>query len=335
MQAITVNASSSTPQPAAAKPAVLLSYVTYDPDPVKDITTYLPGWEVVWSGIETYDGNYAFIAQQTGTNTYALAIRGSLPPQDIFKKWDAFANWVIQDMDVVVTASWPYANNPDAIIAQGTANAFSNIQGMQDALGSGLTITEYLGKYVVAPGHQLIITGHSLGGNIANVYASFFVSNFANTGYSVSNVSLFTFAAPAAGNAAYANDLDAKLPNAWHYHNFNDIVPCFPVSLMVGTVAYHYIPQPDAGAISFTLDGKTVTLREAFLILAGTFYLYGYQQQSNNYFIFNTQLDPDYTSNTVTDFFQQVGSQHHLQHYATFLGVTIPTATLLAAPVPA
>lgn len=330
MQAITINANSTTPQPAAAKPAVLLSYVTYDPDPVNDIATYLPGWKVVWNGVQTEDGNYAFIALETATSTYALAIRGSLPPQDVFDNWDAFANWVLEDMDVITTVSWPYSSIPKAIISNGTNTSFTNLQGMQDSLGSGQSITEYLNQNVITPGKQLIITGHSLGGNIANVYASYLVSSIANTNYSLSNLSLFTFAAPAAGNGAFANDLDAKLTNAWHYHNFNDIVPCFPVCVLVGTVAYQYIPQPDAGAITTTIDGVTVSLREAFLILAGTFYIYGYQQQNRNYFVFNTTLDKDYTSNTMDDFFQQAGYQHHLQNYAGYLGVTIPNATLVA-----
>jgi len=316
-----------------AQVAVFLSYVAYSTDASKDISTYLPGWKVVWNGIQTNDGNYAFIAVDPTGETYGLAIRGSLNPEDIFKNWDAFANWILEDLDVITRVNWPYASTPNALIASGTNTAFTNVQTMQDSLGSTLSIDDYLITNAIKPGKQLIITGHSLGANIANVYTSYFVYTLTQQSLSNSNVSLYTFAAPAAGNADFAKDLDTKLPSAWHYQNSNDIIPNFPVSQTIIKTAFLYTPSPDASAITVSYNGYTVSLREAFILLAGVFLFYGYQQQANNYTTFYTILDPAYESNTAADWFGQAASQHHLNNYGAFLGVNVPKGATAAETV--
>jgi len=59
------------------------------------------------------------------------------------------------------------------------------------------------------------------------VFASYFVTAMAKP-HNFQHTYLYTFAAPGAGNADYANNLDSKLANAWHYENANDIIPKFP-----------------------------------------------------------------------------------------------------------
>lgn len=311
--------------PGSSQTAVILSYVSYLTNPVTEISEYLDGWQIVWNGQETEDGNYAFVAKDSNSDTYALAIRGSLPVTQVFQNWYTFANWVIEDLDVVTTVSWPYAASSNARIANGTNTAFNNILGMQDTLGSGLNITQYLLNNVYNADSLLMITGHSLGGNLANVYASYFASKIANATYAQNNLSLYTFAAPAAGNSDYATDLDTKLPNAWHYHNDLDIVPSYPVFSLIGLVSLLYIPSPAASQISVTIEGVTVSLREAFLVQAGAFLYIGYTQQTNNYIIFSNPLDPSFEQNTMEDFFQQAGAQHAILNYIKYLGVNMPS----------
>ncbi|TWW00079.1 lipase family protein [Chitinophaga pinensis] len=95
---------------------------------------------------------------------------------------------------------------------------------------------------------------------MANVFTSFFLS-LGQRLLPSSNISLYTFAAPAAGNSAFAIALDRKLPNAWHYHNANDLVPDFPTfdGLVYSSLLYN--PSPSAGAITTTYKGHTVSLR--------------------------------------------------------------------------
>ncbi|GAA3954939.1 hypothetical protein GO495_28420 [Chitinophaga oryziterrae] len=312
-------------QTTLAQTAVMLSAVTYSTDPQQDIDTLLPGWSIVWDGIQTSDGNYAFIATDPSEEYYALAVRGSLPPFDVFDNWDAFANWVLEDLDVITQVSWPYlaSGNGSALISQGAYTSFDNVLNMQDQLGSGQLIFDYLKNNAVIPGKQIIITGHSLGGNIANVYASYFVTSIAQENYTSDNISLFTFAAPAAGNSDFATDLDNKISTAWHYENANDIVPKFPASFSVLLTAFLFDPAPSASEITVNYQGYTISLREAFILLSGVFYFYGYQQPSLNYTVFPNALDENYQSNTLEDWFDQAGAQHALSNYAGYLGVTL------------
>lgn len=307
-----------------AKTAVQLCSMTLSANPVKDIENLMPDWKIVWNGIETAVANYAFIAVDKPGENYVLAIRGSVPDDGTFSDWDVFANWVLEDLGVGTQASWLYASTPQARISTGAFLGFMSMLDMKDSLGSGLSITDYLLANITGKGKKLTITGHSLGGNIANVYSSFYVQLLMQQGRPTDNISLYTFAAPAAGNADFATDLDAKLPAAWHYHNINDIVPNFPVFDRLVFTSLMYLPQPLAAEITVNYNGSTVTLREAFLMLAGAFQQLGYQQPTNNYTFFSTDLDTDFESNTVGDWFGQAGIQHQLFNYANYLGVKLP-----------
>ena len=310
-------------QQTAAQNAVTLCAVTNSADPVTDINYYLPGWKIVWDGIQTPEGNYAFIAVDPAEENYALAIRGSLSGK-IFGNWDVFSNWVLEDFDVLTQVSWRYATTSTPKISNGANIAFNNLLKMQDSLGSGLSIKDYLLTNAVKPGKQVIITGHSLGGNIANVYTSYFITTITEAKYSSGNVSLYTFAAPAPGNGDFATDLDAKLPTAWHYQSINDAIPNFPVADNVFQLGNKYQPKPVASAIIFTNDGNTISLRDGLIILSGILTLCGYKQQANNYKIFPTDLNKSFVDNTVKDWLSQAGSQHQISNYATYLDVELP-----------
>ena len=318
-------------QLANAQVAVQLCALASAADPVNEIDNLLPGWEIVWNGKQTIDCNYAFVAKNADGN-YALAIRGSVPPFGNFNDWDVFANWVLEDLDVVTMSQWSFASTPKPLISTGASIAFTNLLFMTDTLGSNQFVTDFLLANAVGNGKQLMITGHSLGGNIASVFASYYVEILKKKGQSTSNVSLFTFAAPAAGNADFATDLDAKLPTAWHYENLNDLVPKFPVFAGLVVTSLMYIPQPTASDIYLSYKDQKMSLREAFLLLAGALLQQGYQQPSNNYTLFNTDLYSKYEDNTVEAWFDQAGAQHQIINYAKYLGVKLP-ASLAMQPL--
>jgi hypothetical protein len=77
---------------------------------------------------------------------------------------------------------------------------------------------------------QLLIAGHSLGGNLAGVLAPWVVANAPAFGGSSpvsslpSSMQVITFAAPTAGNSAFATFLNNQ-KNYQPYFNYNDIVP--------------------------------------------------------------------------------------------------------------
>ena len=277
----------------------------------------LPGWNIVWDGGRTTDGNYAFIAADLAKETYVLTIAGSLMTTGTFTKdWDFFANWVLEDFNVLTKKNWPYATTANPSITDGAYLAFQNLQTMQDSKGSNLHIAEYLANAIYNE-KRVIITGHSLGGLMANVFASYFISTLTSSDY----VSLYTFAAPAAGNGDFATDLDAKLPNAWHYQCSNDIIPNFPVAADIKNVASMYTPQPLAANIPVTRQGNPMMLDKAILLIRDVLLLYGYKQQARNYTILTTDLNdlPNNEGNTFKDWLAQAGSQHVIENYAAHL----------------
>lgn len=317
------NKASNGNQQTVAQNSVKLCAVAVLTDPASSINKYLSGWRIVWNGKETIDGNYAFIATDLAEETYALAIRGSLAG-DPFSNWDVFANWFVEDFDVITQKPWPYATTAKAKISNGSHIAFNNLLNMQDSGKSGLSVTDYLITNAIKKGKKVIITGHSLGGNIADVYTSYFIATITKANLSSGNVSLYTFAAPAPGNGDFATDLDAKLPTAWHYQSLNDVIPNFPVAADIRQLVNLYSPAPDAAVIKFNYKGNNIGLPFAINAIADVLSLSGYKQQTNNYTKFPTALYGKDEKNTVGDWLGQAGYQHQIFNYATYLGVTLP-----------
>ncbi|MBC9909668.1 lipase family protein [Chitinophaga varians] len=315
--------------PTHAKTAVLLSAIAYSAHVRADLDKHLPGWSLVWEGYETVDGNFGFIAVDPTGEFYGLAFRGSLPPTDIFKDWDAFANWILEDLDVISLATWHYTTYGTASISAGANRAFNNVASMKDKLRTGSSgIYNFLKTQAVSQNKKVIITGHSLGGNIANVYTSYFVTALQREGIRYDGTYLFTFAAPAAGDTTFATDLDNKVSNAWHYENVNDVIPKFPVVSTMIMASLLYVPSPSSEDIMITYDGYQMSLRDGYLLLTGLLYGFGYMQQALHYVLFNSDLDPRYRRNTLTDYFRQMGAQHAMGKYSGYLGVHVDAALL-------
>jgi hypothetical protein len=281
-------------------------------------TNYYPKCEVVWSANLTSDDNYAYIAR-TPTNEFFLAVRGSLPFEvsgSIVINWGVIANWLLEDCDVYSQAPWPYAAGA-ARVASGTMTAFRNLLTATDIMGSGLTAYDYLKQNAVKQGHPVYITGHSLGGNIANSYASYFAYQLEADGLSNSNNYLYSFAAPAAGNQDFAADLDRKFPTtrSFHYEIDNDIIPKFPVQARIDGVANMFSPSPEAANIH--LADTFINLKEllegvAITIAAAVASPYAAQGTITS---MPYPFNDDYVSNTFGDWFNQASYQHTCIHY--------------------
>lgn len=303
--------------------AAQFAMITYCDDPANSVKTNMPGWGIIWNGIETEDGNYAFIAYSPD-NYFVLAIRGSLPPWDIFTSWDAFANWVLEDLDIITQVDWPYSYVPDALISSGMYRAFNSLTSMQDSYGSGHTITQYLLQYAAPTNAPIVIAGHSLGGAMSNVYASYLNWQLAQDGYAGNNANsfLYSFAAPAAGTQPFAQDLDNKFPGgqSFHFDIDNDIAPKFPVSLTVVLLAALYIPAPAADEIDVTYHGYTISLADALVGLGGILAYYEYEQPGNNYCILSYALSGLYTASTFDDWISEAAYQHSVDHYVSAVG---------------
>ena len=302
--------------------ACVLSEVTYFSHQQDTLDKYLAGWRIIWNPV-AISGNHAFVA--TDGSNYALAIRGSL----LEFSWDAFDNWIYQDMNVATQRKWEFTDNiPGAKVSQGVYQGWQNMNNLKDTL-TGKTLWQFLDS-IITRDTPLYITGHSLGGNLATIYASWLSSDFKTSGHPRTNINVITFAAPAAGNAAFADDFNKKFPRSMRYENTNDMVPKFPVANSVGDLGNLYDPVPAAADISVGYKFLTVKLSTVFTTMK--FALKGLEITNGN----SVYTQPDGAGNSITiplsgknktneiaDWFAEAGYQHSVEQYAAAVGAPV------------
>lgn len=303
------------------KTAVTLATISYCDDVQPSLNANLPGWTAAWVPTAPIYGNTAFIAYD-GHSQYAVAIRGSL----LSFTWQAFYNWFYQDLDVFYQVPWTIGGDSKAMIARGASNGLNDLTGLVD--GNGVSMISFL-ESVLVSGTSLTVTGHSLGGNLATVLAPWLYYTLKQANKSVP-MSVYTFAAPAAGNQAFANDYDKLFGgSSWRYQLQNDIIPMFPVPAQVLIVSMWYSPAPLASALSVQYQGYTVTLQEAYFLISGAIgvseYSYGsYYTQTNQTqgsVQLTTSLCNQWQQNTIDAYFNTVSCYHSIQNYAKAVGL--------------
>lgn len=311
------------------KKAMQLASITYcslnGPNSVKNtLNQYLPTMKLVWEPVEAVQGEYAFIA--LNGSQYIIAIRGSI----LNFSWGAFDNWFKQDFNIFEQVPWKYTDDSseNPMISKGSNEGIDNLNKLKDKNGD--TILDFLKKYAFPYGKLLAVTGHSLGANLATVYAPYLRYELLKSGYTLPGIfSVLTFAAPCSWNAAFAKQFDANFTNSWRYYNIIDVVP-YSATNIAGIGLLYPSPAPNAADISVTYDGITVTLQEACvaiaLALAGTETYYGSTYTEVNQHRGSVALNLDKTifpvtgTSLVEQFFEQVGQQHAHNHYLAWLG---------------
>ena len=178
------------------------------------------GWDEIWvpAKPKRLPGNYAIVFQaQAQPTLLALAIQGTQDFKDI-----------LEDFHVVPQRPFPPIEG--AAIAAGSHGGLHDLLELAGTYkGAPTTLGSLLGS--IPAGSSLLVTGHSLGGNLASVMAPWIAANVAAFGPNPTplaslpkNLTTITFAAPTAGNAAFAQFLDAN-PERYRAHfNRNDVV---------------------------------------------------------------------------------------------------------------
>ena len=301
--------------------ACIFSEISYCPDPQQQLDKYMPGWRVVWNPLSV-GGNYAFVA--TDSIRYVIAVRGSL----LSFTEDAFNNWVTNDLNVMTQDNWPYCSTEKAAISHGSYIAWQNLERMRDRK-SGKSLWSFLSEKVTDQ-NPLILTGHSLGGNLAMVYASYLWSKFDKSGHQKNNINVITFAAPAPGNSSFAEDFNTKFPVSERIENRNDVVPKFPCSNKITKLAELYIPQPSASDVSVGYRNMTTKLSNVFTLMSSALAIlelqsnfYGYTHTNGEGKLITIALSNKDSTNTAAAWFAEAGYQHSMAQYAAFFGAPV------------
>ncbi len=175
-----------------------------------------PAWQVVW-GPATYtqpgalkQDNLMFAAQNpSDPSQIVVAVRGTNFVADL--------DWLMEDFDVRQMIIWPPGNSKGAAISESTSIGLQILLAMNGATQSGgvqgatMSLTSFLQTQTATGPINLCITGHSLGGSLAGTLALYLKDNPNSwDASSQSNVSCITFAAPTAGNTAFAAYSDGE-----------------------------------------------------------------------------------------------------------------------------
>lgn len=204
----------------SAKEAVQLNQLIYKDSSRDAFTKYAPAYEVVFVP-KPVNGNYAIIAKNKTSNQYALVIRGSV----IEFSNEGFQNFILQDFNIFKIKPWNYTDSvKEAYVSNGAWIGFQNLLLLRD-VQTGLNIKEFI-EQQIEPKSSIIITGHSLGGNLAYPLAGYLKKELPVG--KKENLQLITFGAPAAGNAAFVKDMEYKFPTAERYTTDMDIASIFP-----------------------------------------------------------------------------------------------------------
>lgn len=314
----------SDPNPGLA---MTLAATAYCSDPITTLNNLDNGWTAVWAATTDINGNIAFIAYN-GSSQYVVAIRGSL----LNFSWQAFDNWFIQDLNVYKQTAWTYpASDTQPMVSQGSSDGLTDLIQLVNA--SGQTIYQYLAANAIGSNISIGVVGHSLGGNLATVFAPWLLYQLQQN--KITPPALFpvlTFAAPTAGNTAFAAAYDKSFPNSWRYYNEIDVVPMASDSLRSAEQLYS-APAPEASSIETTYKKLTVTLKDAIGLIADSIdvsegtngSIYAQTNQSSGSVALNTlkTINPVDTSKPLIDqWFDQVASQHVQSTYLSFFGLS-------------
>jgi hypothetical protein len=298
-----------------AKETVLLNQLVYK-DTIKEaFANYAPGYELVFLP-RSINGNFAVIAKNKLTEQYALVIRGTL----IEFSNAGFQNFILQDFNIFTIKKWEYADTvKEAYISNGAFKGFQNLLQLRDGT-TGLTIKEFI-EQKIRVSASLVISGHSLGGNLAYPLAGYLKKELPADKKNI--LQLITFGAPAAGNAAFVQDMEEKFPNAERYAIDKDIAPAFPDNDRMGEIAkitgLDKVLQIKGLPVN---SGDLLNIAENILEQTNVINKTNKYVQSQKHLRLLTPEDPDSsnTSLSVEAIFDRAYQFHKIDKYAGLLG---------------
>jgi hypothetical protein len=316
------NKEQSTAPFLSAKEVVRLNQLIYKDSLTEAFIKNAPAYKVVFLP-KAIDGNYAIIAKNKTAEQYALVIRGSV----IEFSNEGFQNFILQDFNIFTIKKWEYADTvKEAYISQGTYIGFKNLLQLKD-IATGLTIKEFIEQKIPA-GASMVITGHSLGGNLAYPLAGYLKKELPTD--KKENLQLITFGATAAGNAAFVQDLEDKFPDGERYATNNDIAPVFPdiekiseMAKKIGLDSVLQLGKLNINGISTNIDaGNLLNLASDILEKTNVINKTNKYVQSQKHLrlLTNKELSASPTPLSVDAIFNKAYQFHKIDMYAELLG---------------
>jgi triacylglycerol lipase len=276
---------------------------------VDGATTTLPAsWKPIWVPDRDVKGHTAtvfrmFPISETLQPVFGLAIQGTETFMDL-----------VNDFQVNQQPAFP--------IISGAAIAIGSQDGLNDILAlthtSGGTVQTMQDFLMSLPSCTLLVTGHSLGGNIASVLAPWIAANVpafgGQGGQPITglppSLATMTFAAPTAGNDTFASFLNGQ-SNYQAYFNANDVVPHVwaasgPWSAFVIDGLFPSPgPNPAPGFVQTLIKDKMNNLAKLGI---------SYTQTNGTTFTFPTVAAPK------NDWYWELDYQHNYAYCMQFLG---------------
>lgn len=241
----------TTPNPEAQ----ILNLINAAMPQIPPIASPNPTWQVVWGPVAyttpgaLYQDNLMFAAQnQSDPSQIVIAVRGTNFVADL--------DWLMEDFDIHQTMNWPpgasVSNPAGAMISESTSVGLQILFAMNDA--TSMSLMSFLLKHT-GSAIQLCVTGHSLGGCLASTLALYLKENPSVWDASgKSNVSCITFAAPTAGNAAFAAHSDSTFSGVPNPPNWDPTLgtTCDPVRCNFDVAPMAWIASNVSASSSFS-----------------------------------------------------------------------------------
>jgi len=267
-------------------------------------------WSLVWVGLTQSGANLAYIAQGpndgSGASVYALVLRGTVGGSPID---------TAEDMQVGLML--PFLGGTAGNISQGAMEAFTDI-----VMG-----TDLVAQLKACNPGTLNVVGHSLGGAMVTTLCLYL---WASGIVEKNSISPYTFAAPTAGDQAFATAFDTQFDWAVCTINKYDLVPTAWATL--ASIPVHFEANPFYPTVNDTPSGPGPTanpLNPVGILISniaedntnGNVYVQPVQQPPLN--AGSTALFTPYPQglllSTTQQFEVQVGFQHANNTYLTLL----------------
>jgi hypothetical protein len=267
-------------------------------------TTLVTGgaWTLAWLGLTNDQANLAFIACNSGSTPpqIAVCLRGS----DFSSIID-----LTEDMDVEALLPFPPGAS-GANISQGAMQAFT-----ETLMGTGL-LPALNASLCTYPGATVTVLGHSLGGALATT-VGMYLAAYLNP---APTLQVYTFAAPTAGDAGFAQAFNTQFPSAQCYVNQYDVIPYAWANLTGTGSAEHLYDSLMSGIVGGEVKGEIDYLFTVVNALRGKNTYVQPTQQAPLNANFSTR-EPGLTSITsVQEWMAEMAYQHANNTYLSLLG---------------